>query len=672
MAAPQSAEGEHAKDGWAPIGDRFRLLADNPTPEFDRAGAKAFLARDLTHPSRAMVGLVCEPDLLPRIDVMRFVRSMTGLSMMRAADWGSVMHPEHRKPCLGIVFDRPVGTAAAPSMTERFTPYSSDVLRKTLLLPAVESLLVLSRRSATHRAIRPDNVFLGPDKDEPMILGECVSSPPGYSQPAYMETIEMAMTPPAARGRGGTEHDMYALGATALFLALGHCPVSQLTDEEVLARKVEQGSFQALLNGERSPFGLRELLRGLLADDPQNRWTAEDVLEWLDGGLRRSVRPGWHKQVERPFAFRGADYRHPRALAQAFGDHPGDAAKAVKSLPFRKWVGLGAPEIGSVAIDGDEEPDTAEAAPLNAKDLTRICMQLDPLGPLRYQGTVLNPDALGEILFDAVIARDDKNAGLLLEMITAGIIEQWLDRPAIAHRSDTTLTLRLMRRLQGMLRNGGPTNGVERCLYEISPHAPCLSPAFANHYVHAIGEMLPALEAAVAKTGRLPPIFDRHIASFIAARIRTNVEAPLLLIGGAEFDSIEAKLGILAMLGALQRENGPDRLPALTEALADHLEPALAQYQSRSLRSELRHRLEAVASRGRLFDLHDHLNNPELLRRDKALRELAEREFHAATIRINELESSGFEAIVRGSGWRAAAMTSNAMAVLGLVVMILW
>ena len=34
--------------------------------------------------------------------------------------------------------------------------------------------------------------------------------------------------------------------------------------------------------------------------------------------------------------------------------------------------------------------------------------------------------------------------------------------------------------------------------------------------------------------------------------------------------------------------------------------------------------------------------------------------------------SSGDHHVVRGSGWRAAAMTSNAMAVLGFVVMILW
>ena len=56
-----------------------------------------------------------------------------------------------------------------------------------------------------------------------------------------------------------------------LFLAIRRCPVAGMNDKDLLRAKIEQGSFTALLNGDVVPGGLREPIRGMLADDPSDR-----------------------------------------------------------------------------------------------------------------------------------------------------------------------------------------------------------------------------------------------------------------------------------------------------------------------------------------------------------------------------------------------------------------
>lgn len=65
------------------------------------------------------------------------------------------------------------------------------------------------------------------------------------------------MTPAVGRGKGTIADDIYALGATMLFMGLGQCPVAEMSDREILAGKVENGSFATLLGGEVIPGGLR-------------------------------------------------------------------------------------------------------------------------------------------------------------------------------------------------------------------------------------------------------------------------------------------------------------------------------------------------------------------------------------------------------------------------------
>ena len=48
-----------------------------------------------------------------------------------------------------------------------------------------------------------------------------------------------------------------------------------MSDEDVLAKKIAHGSYMALVGQRRVSIALMEALRGLLNDDPGDRWTLE-------------------------------------------------------------------------------------------------------------------------------------------------------------------------------------------------------------------------------------------------------------------------------------------------------------------------------------------------------------------------------------------------------------
>src|SRR6202011_5057089 len=115
--------------------------------------------------------------------------------------------------------------------------------------------------------VRPDNLFrAGPG--EPALLGCAWAAPSASTQPALYEPPYSAMCPPSCRGEGSVADDVYALGVTLLVLAMGRIPLAGLDDKAILRRKLDMGSFAALVGDERLPAAIADLVRGMLAEDP--------------------------------------------------------------------------------------------------------------------------------------------------------------------------------------------------------------------------------------------------------------------------------------------------------------------------------------------------------------------------------------------------------------------
>lgn len=656
------------------LAERYRLLPDAPIPELGLPGAKAYVVRDLKNPNEMLFARICEPSTFPRVEAMVQLKNLREANTLIPEDWGPVYWPPLGRSGFSIVFRRPDGGPLMPSLTSKIPKMDTDRIIQSLLVPALKTLVLFERRKITHRAIRPDNIFPTGKDGKTIVLGDCVSVPPAVGQSAVFETIESSMTPVAGRGTGSVLDDIYALGATLMFLAVGHCPVAGKTEKEILKGKVEQGSFLTLLNGETLPGGLREPIRGMLNDDPLDRWSLEDLIQWTNGTLRRSARAVRDFKTDRPFRFLDVEYRNTRLLAAAFAANWRAAAKAMRTKTFDNWIqrGVSDPALVERLTEAIQLAAAGDNDVTDAKLVSMACSWFDPDGPLRYREFVATPDGIGHALATAVEEQDKATIGLINELVQKKFAVEWFEQKIMSGRLDLSLESKLFKRLQQFLRHAGPGYGIERVLYELNPFLPCRSPMLGSAYVYSLRDLLPALDAVVAERGKLPSLIDRHVAGFIASRIGAGIESQLSALEHTTGASASAKIGMCGLLAKVQYEFQNQRVPHLTGWLARELDPAIDRFQSRSMRKKIRDKLDEVAVSGNLIELYQALANKNALKKDDREQGLAKREYSEALREIKRLESSEFQLEAKKTGWRIAAGISIGIGVVTTVGVFTW
>jgi hypothetical protein len=322
------------KGGSSPVllGEQCEIYPDRPLAELRSPNAAGFVALDRERPTASLFGLVCDADLPPRFEILNALRGLRADALLTPHEWGVIDWPPTGRRQFAVVFDRPQGGPVVQSLKQTIEAIAEDTLIRDVLPPIVSSLRQLFAAGIMHRAIRPTNLFHGDAAKRGLVLGECVSAPPGALQPILCETIESAMAWPTGRGAGTQAEDLYSLGSTIIFLLLGRSPVAAASDDQLLADKLARGSYMALLGGERLHGAIVEALRGLLTDDPRERWTIDDLEMWIEGRRLSPKPPALLKRATRPFEFGGRQFYTARAIAHAFSRDPPAALRTVKRV----------------------------------------------------------------------------------------------------------------------------------------------------------------------------------------------------------------------------------------------------------------------------------------------------------------------------------------------------
>ncbi|MEE8333814.1 MAG: hypothetical protein V3R85_08190 [Alphaproteobacteria bacterium] len=664
---PELAEGPIVQ-----IDDRYRILLGSRVPELDLDGAEAVVAHDDHHSDEAVFARVCAPHSLPRVELMNSLRNMKDAAVMRPLTWGPVPMPGKERPRLAVVFNRPESDPLMAASAISMKPIPSEDVSRLILAPAVLALGYLSQRGMTHRAIRPSNIYwTGPARDT-IMLGDCVTNGPAVNQPIIFETISSAMTPPVGRGDGLTSDDFYALGVSLLIIITGQCALFRASNAEVIESKVSRGSYAALMGDTRMTFGMRDVLHGLLADDVVNRWGLTELEQWLIGGTRNKVQENKRVGVARAFEFEGKEFTNCRALAHAFTLHPKAGAKAGSNPEFAKWLLRNiadesiSDQIGAIARSASTSGSNSG---LNPRQLARVCAALDKNGPIRYKTLIAKAPALGNVLADGFMRKDKAIISLVGETIGNGLATDWYTAQSNQLQLRYEKQMMNLKAMQTSLSNNGIGHGIERCLYSLSPSFACFSEVLEDHFITDVRDLLPALEEIVSRKGKLLKLVDRHLAAFIAARGKINLDRRFATIEAAKGDVNLIKLGMLGILATLQHKYGPSQLPALTDWMAGELEPAINRFGSKSTRDELLQRLGKAGSGGRLIELNSCLNNEKSLRIDEIAQKKATREFIVAGREIDQLQSKAFQDTVQELGWRIATGISASVAGASVIIL---
>lgn len=628
----QASSDERAGWSTASIGrlnDHLEILPERPLPTVASPSTEAYAARDHQDPGARLFALICEPRLPPRVHALSVMGTVRSPSLVEVAGWGAVRWQGSGRR-FAVVLRDPGGGRVLPSADARIKPVPVDQLIELFLRPLAGLLIRLARRGVTHRGVRPDNMFREESGDR-VVLGECFTTPAGYAQPVLYEPAERAMAIPTGRGEGDAADDFYALGASMSVLLNGGNPLVGASPEEILAAKMERGSYGAIVGNKELPEKLGEVLRGLLNDDPASRWGIGELESWVAGGCPNPPLPPGPR-AERSFAFHGQQLWTARALALALWSHWTAAVEVARSDDLERWVERDlrdAARAKAIALSHDfvrKAGSTDNEALLLASKL----IALDPSGPIRLQGLAVMPDGLGPALASAI--GNPALTGTLAETIRTQLPTYW-----VAHQAKPLPWMADVRdsavRLASFMKRRGPFT-VERCLYELNPGLACASPGLSSGYVLTLPEMMRTLDAMA---GSHPVSLDAHACAFIAARAAKLSDR--LLTGVASADSAaEVALAELRLLAWVQDRYGPARLDALSRAFADRLGPVVESYRNRKLRQKLGNALGQAAREGRLSTLLNVVADRRNLRWDRAAYRAARQQYRDAEVELALLD----------------------------------
>jgi hypothetical protein len=627
------------------IGGRFAVDLARPLAGAG-GGLAAYAALDRLSGREGLMAVLTRPEAPPRAGALAALTS-SDPGLLGPLGHGPAPGPGGR-PGWFVVCPAPPGAPLWPDGTAGIRPWSEADLLASLVRPAALALEHLRAHGVTHRAIRPGNLFRGPNGA--VVLGCAWAAPPALLQPAAFEPPYVAMCLPAGRGEGSIADDVYALGVVMVALALGRMPWAGLAEEEVVRRKLEVGSFAALTQDARLPPGLVELARAMLAEEPQQRPQPALLAEPAIARTRR-VAPRQAHRAQRPLELPGLVAWDARMLAYGIAREPQAGARLLRKGVIDHWLRRGLED--AVLAARVEEQTRKRAAEGGNEDahadrllVLRSVALLDPLAPPSWGGIAIWPDGLGAALA-AHAAEADAESGAghaLTGLVAAEALSAWA---AVRGDAEEPGPLRQQARAQrALLLRRGWAGGRARLRYELNPLLACRSPGLGGRVVARVGELLPALEAAAAakQLGAAP--LDPEMVAFLAARQDPRQEPELagLADGMAPERGILEQIRVLAKLQSRTRA-GP--LPHLAAALAAAARPALEAFRSRTRRLAKQKALEEASVGGDLAALLTVLD-------DRAAREADAAELRAAQTAAGRIDGQ-LAALAAGGAARAAA-----------------
>ncbi|HVY15223.1 MAG TPA: hypothetical protein VHB27_08350 [Rhodopila sp.] len=595
------------------IAGRFTVHPDKPMPEAG-GGLPAFLATSQDAADGAHIGIMVARDASPRVEALRMITDHIDC-LMTPGGHGVGPAPNGGETCY-IIYSAPPG----PPLSAGTTRWTDRALIDQVLKPTARILLTLQGMGLTHRAIRPDNVFLeGPG--QLVTLGAAWATPPAMHQPTLFETPYTAMCEPVARGPGTIADDVYALGVLMMCLAAGKTPCEGMTDEEIIRAKLGLGSFAALSRDLRLSGFMTDLLSGLLAEDPDHRPSPKLLLD-PNAARARRVASSPARRSHDPLQLGDLVLHDARTVAYAMFKDERRAIQALRNPTISTWLRRSLGDAGvAQKIEDLVRKRMAETRPdprSDARLLMRAIAVLDPRMPVCWRGVAMRPDGAAGLL-SAAIGDDPKMLSIIQEIFIHDIIEIW----ATSHRFDkpyrSKRSARVVAACQRLAADGVP-DALLRMFYRVNPMLPCAAPAMARDWIVDVPSLLTALDkAAPAAKGSL---LDPPLIAFISARAEEDVEPQLRALATAQTEDDRRRTEI-SLLRALQAGHGAGPLQALTAWAAKRLTPAVESWRNRPHRQQIAARLGELAKAGDLAPILDLLFNRIRREQDAAGERLA-------------------------------------------------
>ncbi|MDF2366768.1 hypothetical protein [Sneathiella sp.] len=475
-----------------------------------------------------------------------------------------------------------------------------------LVLPTVMACLQnLHKSGLTHRGIRAGNLFFADDSRIELLLGEAVTAAPGSAQPDVYEPLQSAMAHPMGRGNGTPADDIYAVGVLMLHLLGGRLPAADLSADEIYMKKLELGSFAALTEGMILSTRVSDVLAGVLQDDPKRRWDAETLLHWREAIGETPRRGRGDRHAFGKILFQSEEYSSPRLLAHAMTRKPKAALELIENGKLVKWVkGALRDEDAATRIEqiqasaassrSDKRFDTAA--------VTQAVRLLDPDGVFWYRDVAFCRGALGPLLLWAFQNDDTEMKKALTDLLESSLLQTVSIEEARASKDrhvEWVPESALISCYNYMKQKRDVGYGLERCLYELNPKSPCLSPLVLGSHVRNVSEFIEIAEKKLISSNGQGNPFDRHAAAFITSKAKGLDKYLRMFAANAPGTSVHALVQI-KLFAKLQAVAHPGPLPGFCRWMEETQKPILLKIRSRLRREVVNQKFQEAKKSGNL------------------------------------------------------------------------
>jgi len=644
------------EDGRIVFKEAIEIFQDIELPQFARPGTKAYAAKDIDSENEYLA-VICGNNNIPRTTIIGSYKNIKVKNILNLVNAGVVDWPLDGEQRFALIFEKPLGNKIISSQEDDPKKIQEDYIISSVIEPVVKVLGKLKNVDLVHGAICLENMFMvGAEGLTTVMVGECLSSSASYYQHPFYEMVTRAMAGGIGRGVGTDKDDLYALGMCVIMLAKGKNLLADKSEEEIIAAKIKYGSYGAVVGKDRLPGGISEFLRGVLADDIEQRWDVDDVTQWIEGRRLTPKQPAIVLGASRPYLFEDCEYMELRPIVAAFSKHISSAAAELDKDQFILWVKRN--------FDDKALRDRFEAAMEREKSfsseriVSAVCAALDPFAPIRYKELVFFPAGFGALLGKAIY--DGEDVQVYAEVIIYQIAIHWVSQifeetfdaaglTAIFEKSRAALNQRIM------------GYGIERVLYIVNHEIYCMSPVFKKHYVLVASSLLLALEDISSSVDLSTQIFDRHMVAFISIREPNIIDPYLGHINSV--DSSRKVKGILRTLAGIQRRFGIGSVPGVSKWIVSQLQPAIESFRDKDLRQEVIRQVNIAQNGGNLTDLVNLVDDNWVVQEDnnrfqKAVNEYAilEREKQTITLYLKKKRNFG-----RATGRQISMIVSSVL-----------
>lgn len=612
-SAPQKAGQEKADQNNVVFNKDITIHADAPLPQFDKGNIKAFRASGKSKFASNLIAYKCDKSISPRhLTISKYLK-INHQSLVKLAGGEKVFWPLEGEEKFFFVYENTLGQPILTPKSESIAlGWKQDDVMLSVAYPIIDLIREFYNKDMIHGEIWPGNIFYngvaGADK---VTLGECLSAPSAYNLPALYEPVERAMADPISRGMGQLSDDLYSFGVSLAVMLRQHDPMKGASVQEIIDSKIEKGSYATLLSKDRLSGATLELLRGLLYDDPAQRWTLEDLEAWKDGRRLSPKQSTKRVKAIRPIVLHDKKFVRPESLARKMTEYPDETARLIEGGDLSLWIERA---IENKMIKVRFEQMSSEISSFdrtegyNDRVSAAMATALYPEIPIHYRGINFIPDGFGKALTNAYIAKEKLQD--YIDVMRSVFI---LSCIRMQKKPSATKLISKFDGCRNHLTNTKLGSGLERCLYLFDPECPCLSPILEKHYVSTPEEVIQAFED-ICSTSNPASLFDRHIVAFLSVKDRQNIDPYLSELTAKE--PHKRVLGQLRTLATIQKRGEGKDYPAIANWISKSLDEVYVRFHDSQKRQAIEKYVDKIKKKGDLKKIALLFDDPQIFQGD--------------------------------------------------------